>query len=329
MFLNRVLQGVVLAVAARLAAAKYDPSSGQDWTQLAPGGARIVGSYESLPFEFGIVVNPYELNEDGEYVEPIVDPATRSVTTTYATTHVTTVTKTRGTVYTTSQVTTLPKPTHTAEVVHQIMDGQVQKPEGEYRLSFLWHKEEPCEEEEEDPCEEEEEEPCEDEDPCEEPEEPCEDAWEDDCDDGYVHKREDDCDEFVSPVYAVACATKTTLHMNLHDSILRDRENRIGSIVGSRQFQFDGPVPQYGAIYAAGWAVTPNGQLALGGSTTFYQCASGGFYNIYDQCIAEQCSPVTLDVVELIECEPYEPCDDASEEPCDEPYDSDIEEPCE
>ena len=51
---------------------------------------------------------------------------------------------------------------------------------------------------------------------------------------------------------------------------------------------------------------------------------------LYDQCIAEQCSPVTLDVVELIDCVPCEEPQGEQEEPCDdEPYDSDIEEPCE
>merc|ERR1712113_1168959 len=45
-----------------------------------------------------------------------------------------------------------------------------------------------------------------------------------------------------------------------------------------------------------------NGSLALGGSTTFYQCRSGGFYNLYDQNIAEYCEPVTLNAVDLLSC---------------------------
>ena len=90
--------------------------------------------------------------------------------------------------------------------------------------------------------------------------------------------------------------------MTLTDGILRDSDDRIGCIVSGHQFQFDGPTPQHGAIYAAGWSVTKQGQLALGDSTKFYQCASGDFYNLYDEPIAFQCHPVTLDVVELIEC---------------------------
>lgn len=34
--------------------------------------------------------------------------------------------------------------------------------------------------------------------------------------------------------------------------------------------------------------------MALGGSTVFYQCRSGGFYNLYDRWWAEQCSPVHI-----------------------------------
>lgn len=90
--------------------------------------------------------------------------------------------------------------------------------------------------------------------------------------------------------------------MSLHDSILRDSDDRIGCIVSGHQFQFDGPTPQHGAVFAAGWSVTKDGQLALGNSTKFYQCASGHFYNLYDQSIGFQCHPVTLDVVELIDC---------------------------
>ncbi|EGW35217.1 uncharacterized protein SPAPADRAFT_146230 [Spathaspora passalidarum NRRL Y-27907] len=90
--------------------------------------------------------------------------------------------------------------------------------------------------------------------------------------------------------------------MTLKDGILRDSDNRIGSIVSGHQFQFDGPTPQHGAVYAAGWSITKDGQLALGDSTKFFQCASGNFYNLYDEPIGYQCHPVTLDVVELIEC---------------------------
>lgn len=105
-----------------------------------------------------------------------------------------------------------------------------------------------------------------------------------------------------SPTRAVSCATSKTLVLTLKNSILRDAINRIGSIVADRQFQFDGPPPQHGTLYASGWSITNDGKLSLGESTTFYQCASGEYYNLYDHPIAYQCNPVTLDVVEIIKC---------------------------
>jgi hypothetical protein len=48
---------------------------------------------------------------------------------------------------------------------------------------------------------------------------------------------------------------------------------------------------------------TDGGQaLALGGNTTFYQCLSGKFYNLYTENWAAQCSPVQLRVVRLVDC---------------------------
>ncbi|KAK5958906.1 uncharacterized protein PWA37_004453 [Arxiozyma heterogenica] len=99
-----------------------------------------------------------------------------------------------------------------------------------------------------------------------------------------------------------ACKNKGTLQLTLKDGILTDSKGRIGSIVANRQFQFDGPPPQAGAIYAAGWSITPEGNLALGDKDVFYQCLSGDFYNLYDEHIAEQCSPIHLEVVELVDC---------------------------
>ncbi|AMD22476.1 HHL294Wp [Eremothecium sinecaudum] len=103
---------------------------------------------------------------------------------------------------------------------------------------------------------------------------------------------------------SVACKTGSALELNLTDSILRDAHGRIGSIVANRQFQFDGPPPQAGTIYANGWSLTPEGNLALGDSDVFFQCLSGNFYNLYDQYIAPQCSPIHLKAVELIYCPP-------------------------
>ncbi|OXB40567.1 hypothetical protein B1J92_M08514g [Nakaseomyces glabratus] len=99
-----------------------------------------------------------------------------------------------------------------------------------------------------------------------------------------------------------SCKADGTLVMELENGILRDGKGRIGSIVSNRQFQFDGPPPQAGAIYAAGWSVTPEGNLALGDSDVFYQCSSGNFYNLYDEYIAEQCHPIHLEVLSLVDC---------------------------
>ncbi|AAS52575.1 AEL110Wp [Eremothecium gossypii ATCC 10895] len=104
------------------------------------------------------------------------------------------------------------------------------------------------------------------------------------------------------PVNAYSYRYEGTLEMSLNDSVLRDGHGRIGSIVSSRQFQFDGPPPQSGAIYAKGWSLTPEGNLALGDTDIFYRCLSGNFYNLYDQSIGGQCSPVHLQAINLISC---------------------------
>ncbi|CAI4963159.1 ANL_HP_G0027550.mRNA.1.CDS.1 [Saccharomyces cerevisiae] len=90
--------------------------------------------------------------------------------------------------------------------------------------------------------------------------------------------------------------------MSLSKGILTDRKGRIGSIVANRQFQFDGPPPQAGAIYAVGWSITPEGNLAIGDQDTFYQCLSGDFYNLYDKHIGSQCHEVYLQAIDLIDC---------------------------
>ncbi|QPG76968.1 hypothetical protein FOA43_004362 [Brettanomyces nanus] len=103
-------------------------------------------------------------------------------------------------------------------------------------------------------------------------------------------------------VTQVGCKSGEALTMSLKDSILTDSAGRIGSIVANQQFQFDGPPPQAGAIYAAGWSITDDGKLAIGTTTTFYQCLSGGFYNLYDKSIGAQCAPVNLYIVDLVDC---------------------------
>lgn len=99
----------------------------------------------------------------------------------------------------------------------------------------------------------------------------------------------------------VSCKVNGTLTMTLEKSILKDSSNRVGSIVANHQFQFDGPTPQAGAIYAAGWGVL-DGKLALANSTVFYQCLSGTFYNLYDENIGAQCEAVYLEIVNLVDC---------------------------
>lgn len=98
------------------------------------------------------------------------------------------------------------------------------------------------------------------------------------------------------------CLTSDSLTMTLKNTVLTDGKGRIGAIVANRQFQFDGPPPQAGSIFAAGWSITDSGLLALGNSAVFFQCKSGDFYNLYDQNVAAQCEPVHLSVIDLVEC---------------------------
>ncbi|ODQ81314.1 hypothetical protein BABINDRAFT_179808 [Babjeviella inositovora NRRL Y-12698] len=104
------------------------------------------------------------------------------------------------------------------------------------------------------------------------------------------------------PVQLETCLTDSSLAITLKGGIINDKHGRVGAIVANRQFQFDGPPPQAGSIYAAGWSITTDGLLALGDSTTFYQCLSGSFYNLYDESIGTQCIPINLEVVNLISC---------------------------
>ncbi|GAV56231.1 hypothetical protein ZYGR_0BA01370 [Zygosaccharomyces rouxii] len=104
------------------------------------------------------------------------------------------------------------------------------------------------------------------------------------------------------PVKAVSCKNNGTLGVTLKDGVLTDTKGRIGSIVSNHQFQFDGPPPQAGAIYAGGWSISQEGNLAIGDVETFYQCLSGDFYNIYDENLGDQCHPVHLEVIDLTDC---------------------------
>jgi hypothetical protein len=85
--------------------------------------------------------------------------------------------------------------------------------------------------------------------------------------------------------------------MTLQDGVLKDDEGRTGYIASNRQFQFDAP-PQAGAIFTSGFSVCPpNNFLAIGGKTTWYQCLSGDFYNLYDQSQGGQCEKVNIQVI--------------------------------
>ncbi|QDS74598.1 hypothetical protein FKW77_008420 [Venturia effusa] len=99
----------------------------------------------------------------------------------------------------------------------------------------------------------------------------------------------------------VACITNGTLTVTLDGGVLKDDKGRTGYIASNYQFQFDAP-PQSGSIYTAGFSVCSNGSLALGGSTVWYQCRSGDFYNLYDRWWAPQCNPVTINAVMLKQC---------------------------
>lgn len=100
-------------------------------------------------------------------------------------------------------------------------------------------------------------------------------------------------DLFFNKRAAPACSGSGILVATLDGGVMKDAQGRTGYIASNYQFQFDGP-PQAGSIYTAGFSECSNGTLALGGSTIFYQCKSGNFYNLYDRWWAEQCSPVEI-----------------------------------
>ncbi|KAK4214163.1 cell wall manno protein CIS3 [Rhypophila decipiens] len=89
------------------------------------------------------------------------------------------------------------------------------------------------------------------------------------------------------------CQQTGELIGRLTNGIFTDASNRTGYIASNFQLQFDAP-PQAGAIYTGGFSHCPNGTLALGATTVFYQCRSGGFYNLYDRWWAEQCSAINI-----------------------------------
>jgi len=89
---------------------------------------------------------------------------------------------------------------------------------------------------------------------------------------------------------------RDALTLTLVDGVLKDALGRTGYIADNYQFQFDGP-PQAGAIYTSGFSLCGNKSLALGGTAIWYQCLSGGFYNLYDRSWAPQCSPIYIETM--------------------------------
>ncbi|KAI1758031.1 hypothetical protein F4782DRAFT_476137 [Xylaria castorea] len=95
------------------------------------------------------------------------------------------------------------------------------------------------------------------------------------------------------PEKRAECGSEGTLVVTLKDGSAFDAQGRTGYIASNYQFQFDMPA-QAGAIFNSGFSVCENNILALGSSKTFYQCRSGGFYNLYDRTWAAQCEPVSI-----------------------------------
>ena len=62
------------------------------------------------------------------------------------------------------------------------------------------------------------------------------------------------------------------------------------------QFQYDLHL-QVDALNTGGFCIFKNNTLAIGGSAVFYHCLSGSFYNLYDESLGAQCSPVYLQVI--------------------------------
>jgi len=92
------------------------------------------------------------------------------------------------------------------------------------------------------------------------------------------------------------------LTLTLQDGVLKDQAGRQGYIAANDQFQFDSPI-QAGALQTKGFALCSNNTLALTsgerpfGATTFWQCLSGGFYNLYADSQGMQCQQIYIQAV--------------------------------
>lgn len=275
-----------------MAAAVYDPSSDFDWKQLKPRAPPPAGSVLLLPFPIGMVTQNFYLDDDGIWrrPEPLVPETV---------------------------VPSVPgENSRKWADIHQLDIGQVLRPEGEEEEHYVndpWETQKPPEEVYDGPWTP----PEQHNEDYKMPEEiQAPEDFEDDQNEPWdvsspiggpvnvvpedmLMKRGIPEARGFHPIRYTSCTDEDTLVMYLEDGILRDPEHRIGSIVSNRQFQFDGPTPQYGAIYAAGWLVTKGGLLSLGEQTTFWQCLAGDFHKTYDRSIHEQCVPVQFEVVKL------------------------------
>ncbi|PUU76059.1 hypothetical protein B9Z19DRAFT_992072 [Tuber borchii] len=105
-----------------------------------------------------------------------------------------------------------------------------------------------------------------------------------------------------TPGVKTHCIKPRMLKMLLQHGLLTDHLGRIGSIVANRQFQFDGPPAQVGAIYTGGWSLCSDNLIALGPQRQFYGCASGDKEFLYDTMIAKYCRTIFLKIVLLVDC---------------------------
>lgn len=89
----------------------------------------------------------------------------------------------------------------------------------------------------------------------------------------------------------------------LKNTVLKDSNGRIGSIVANHQFQFDNPV-QPDSLYTSGFSIEyEKGYplLALNGKTTFWDSqASSSVWKLYDKPITYKSRSVELVVIRVI-----------------------------
>jgi len=121
-----------------------------------------------------------------------------------------------------------------------------------------------------------------------------------------AQRQSSDCQATVSDAFQIAVVNQTTtakrdlsrrqlsgdLMVTINNGVLMDQAGRTGYIASNDQFQFDSP-PQTGATGTTGWALCGE-DLALNGDTTFYQCLSGDFYNLYKDSQGGQCVKIYL-----------------------------------